>query len=365
MKKILKIASTFLAVIMILSATSISAFADSFNTAQTAEPIGIGTTSTTFRYGYPNGDYKTSVYLNEKYFSFTPSYTGYFEFSATGYETTQYETGYTPNVSISVKDSAGKSVAYAHTNEYTLITLKAAQLQAGQTYYIDLYDILSNTAAYRASNYGYAEQTINLTIAPHNHTLQTTNYSTFNYHECLYCDYTETDYNVAKIGSVSLGQTKFTYNGKVQTPSIIATDTNGNTISSTAYTYSISGNKKSAGKYTVTITFGSQYNYQTYSLQYIIVPKATSISKLSAKKKGFTVKWKKQASSTSGYAIKYSTKSNMKSAKTVYVSGKSKTSKTISGLKKGKKYYVQVATYTNNGGRTLSKYSKAKSVKVK
>ena len=362
MKKILKIASTFLAVIMILSATSISAYAKSFNTVQTADPVGIGTTPTTFQYGYYNGEY---VYMVEKFFSFTPSYTGYYEFSATGYENTAYEAGYTPSVSLDVNDATGKDVVYAYTNEYTLKTLKAAQLQAGQTYYIDMYDNLSHASAYRASEKGYVEQTINLTIAPHSHTLETTNYSTFNFSECIYCDYTETDYNVAKVGSVSLGQTKFTYNGQVQTPSIIATDTNGNTISSTAYTYSITGDKKSAGKYTVTITFGSQYSYQTYSLQYVIVPKATSISKLSAKKKGFTVKWKKQATSTNGYAIRYSTKSNMKGPKTVYVSGKGKTSKTISGLKKGKKYYVQVATYTNNGGRTLSKYSKAKSVKVK
>ena len=77
-------------------------------------------------------------------------------------------------------------------------------------------------------------------------------------------------------------------------------------------------------------------------------------------------KWKKQKSNTSGYVVKYSTNSKMKKAKTMYVSGNKKTKKSISGLKKGKKYYVQLATYKSvKGTKVISKYSKTKTVKVK
>lgn len=56
----------------------------------------------------------------------------------------------------------------------------------------------------------------------------------------------------------------------------------------------------------------------------------------------------------------------MKKAKTMYVSGNKKTKKSISGLKKGKKYYVQLATYKSvKGTKVISKYSKTKTVKVK
>ncbi len=366
MKRFTKILSVVLAAIMALSTTTVTAFASSYNTVKTAESIGIGTTNTTFKYGYPDGTYKDFVTLNEKYFSFVPNKTGYYEFSATGYENSTYKEGKTPGVIINVKDSYGKSIKSAITSEYTLETKTACQLTAGQTYYIELYDSLYNLASYANAECGYAEQTIALTIAPHSHTLKTIEYSSYNYIECLYCDYSDRDYNVASLKSVKLSQKKFTYNGKVQTPVVIAYDSEGNRISNTAYVTSISGNKKSIGKYTVTVSFGSAYNYKTVKLSYYIVPKGTSVSKITAKKKGFTVKWKKQKSNTSGYVVKYSTNSKMKKAKTMYVSGNKKTKKSISGLKKGKKYYVQLATYKSvKGTKVISKYSKTKTVKVK
>ena len=96
-------------------------------------------------------------------------------------------------------------------------------------------------------------------------------------------------------------------------------------------------------------------------------PDATKISKLTAGKKSFTVKWAKK-SEINGYKIKYSTSSNMKKAKTVTVSKASTVSKKITGLKSGKKYYVQVQTFrkgyaTDNNPN--SDWSAKKSVKVK
>ena len=66
-----------------------------------------------------------------------------------------------------------------------------------------------------------------------------------------------------------------------------------------------------------------------------------SVKKLTGKSKGFTVTWSKVAG-VKGYEIRYCGKSNMKGYKTKSAKA-SKTSLTVSGLSKKKKYYVQVA----------------------
>lgn len=71
----------------------------------------------------------------------------------------------------------------------------------------------------------------------------------------------------------------------------------------------------------------------------------------------------KKVSGADGYQIQYSTKSNMKSAKTVT---SSKTTTTISKLSKGKKYYVRVKAYKKDstGKKVAGKWSKVKNFKV-
>ena len=105
-----------------------------------------------------------------------------------------------------------------------------------------------------------------------------------------------------------------------------------------------------------------------------ITPKKTKIKSLKkAKTSGkVTVKWKKQTakvigSHISGYQLQLATNSKFtKNKKTVTVKGYKKTSKTVKGLKKGKKYYVRIRTYKTLGGRKYySSWSKAKSVKTK
>ena len=65
---------------------------------------------------------------------------------------------------------------------------------------------------------------------------------------------------------------------------------------------------------------------------------ATSITSLSAKDNGFTVKWKKKTKIT-GYQIQYSTSSkfSMKNTKTVKIKKAKTTSKKITDLKSSKK----------------------------
>lgn len=97
-------------------------------------------------------------------------------------------------------------------------------------------------------------------------------------------------------------------------------------------------------------------------------PKGTAISKITAKKKGFIVKWKKQAGQVSGYEIACSTSKKFpKKGTTVVTVGNAKTvSRTVSGLKAKKKYYVRIRTYRSEkaDGKTKKVYSGWSKVKT-
>jgi hypothetical protein len=116
------------------------------------------------------------------------------------------------------------------------------------------------------------------------------------------------------------------------------------------YTLSGPSTVKNVGTYKYTITLKGWYS-GTKKLSLTVVPKSTTIKKLSKGKKSFTVKWKKQTSQTTGYQIRYSTSKSMKKAKTVTVKGNKKNSKKIKKLKKKKTYYVQVRTYKTVKGK--------------
>ena len=90
---------------------------------------------------------------------------------------------------------------------------------------------------------------------------------------------------------------------------------------------------------------------------------ATSITSLSAKDNGFTVKWKKKTKIT-GYQIQYSTNSKFKKGnKTIKIKKAKTVSKKITGLKPSKKYYVRIRTYKIVNKKTYySSWSKKKNV---
>ena len=93
---------------------------------------------------------------------------------------------------------------------------------------------------------------------------------------------------------------------------------------------------------------------------------ATSITSLSAKDNGFTVKWKKKTKIT-GYQIQYSTNSKFKKGnKTIKIKKAKTVSKKITGLKPSKKYYVRIRTYKIVNKKTYySSWSKKKNVTTK
>ena len=187
---------------------------------------------------------------------------------------------------------------------------------------------------------------------------------------CTVCGKTVSTTVIPKASSIKLSATSYTYNGKVKTPAVTVKDSKGKTLKkNTDYTVSYASGRKYVGKYAVKITFKGNYS-GTKTLNFYIKPKATSISSVSAGSKKFTVKWKKQATQTTGYQIQYSTSSKFSKAKTVTVGKNSTTSKAIKKLKGKKKYYVRVRTYKTvkiNGKATkiYSSWSKAKSVTTK
>lgn len=97
-------------------------------------------------------------------------------------------------------------------------------------------------------------------------------------------------------------------------------------------------------------------------------PKAPSISTISTAPKSITIGWKKVPCTK--YEIRYSTASNMAGAKSIFVSSKA-TAKRITGLKKGKRYYIQIraiTTITGSNKKSLtykSGFSAKKSITVK
>lgn len=182
---------------------------------------------------------------------------------------------------------------------------------------------------------------------------------------CTRCGTTTKTVKIAKVSKIKLSKTKYTYNGKKQTPSVTVKDSKGKELKVNAdYKVKLPSGRKNVGTYEVKITFkGSKYS-GSKTLSYTINPKSTKLSKVSAKKKGFEAKWKKQSTQTKGYQIQYSTDSKFKSGnKTVTVNKNSTTKKTISKLKAKKKYYVRIRTYTTVGKQKY--YSDwSKSVKV-
>lgn len=168
--------------------------------------------------------------------------------------------------------------------------------------------------------------------------------------------------------TVTLSTASYVYNGKIKTPSVTVKDRNSKILKKdTDYTVTYASGRKNVGKYSVKVKFKGKYR-GTVTKTFKIKPKNTNISKVTAKSKSFTVKWKKYTTQTTGYQIQYSTSSKFTSGTTkkVTVSKNSTTSKTINKLKSKKKYYVRIRTYkTVSGTKYYSSWSSTKSVTTK
>lgn len=171
--------------------------------------------------------------------------------------------------------------------------------------------------------------------------------------------------------TITISAREYVYNSKVRKPSVTVKNSKGKILANeTDYEVSYSNDGKNVGQYTVTVKFKGNYSGNIKKI-FRIKPKGTSLSGFTSRIKGFTVKWNKQATQTSGYEIQYATDSKFtKDKKTISIGNNSQTSKTISKLKAKKKYYVRIRTYKTvkvNGKNTkiYSSWSKYKTVKTK
>ena len=275
-----------------------------------------------------------------------------------------------------VCDTCGYYKTVPHTHNLTLVAAKAATCTEGgkEAYYKcegcgKFYeDVLGTKEITDLASWGNIAKIAHTTKQTVTKATPTANGKIVNY--CSVCKKTLSTTVIPKASSIKLKATSLTYNGKVRTPKVIVKDRTGKTlVKNTDYTVSYAKGRKYVGKYAVKITFKGKYS-GTKTLYFTIKPKATSISSLTAGSKKFTVKWKKQATQTTGYQVQYSASSKFSKAKTVTV-GKNKTvSKKISKLSGKKKYYVRVRTYKTvkiNGKsiRIYSGWSKAKTVTTK
>ena len=182
---------------------------------------------------------------------------------------------------------------------------------------------------------------------------------------CRYCGKTRTINDVYWMEPqiIFSSARDFVYNGKVQEPDFYLL-INGYYVSPDHYTVT-HPQGKNVGKHTVKITLNNSGYVSSFS--YTIKPKGTAISKVTAKKKAATVKWKKQAKQIDGYQIQYALNSKFtKGKKLIKIKGTKKVSTVIKKLKSKKKYYIRIRTYKKAGGvMYYSSWSKAKKVKVK
>ena len=154
-----------------------------------------------------------------------------------------------------------------------------------------------------------------------------------------------------------------TYSGKSQTQKITVKFGGKTLKNGTDYTVSYSNNKK-IGTASMKIVGKGDYA-GTIERSFKINPVKLSISKLTAKSKGFKASWAKNDQAT-GYEMQYSTDSKFKTAKKVAITKKTTTAKTITKLKASKKYYVRMRIYTTvNGTKYYGAWSAVKTVTTK
>ena len=193
-------------------------------------------------------------------------------------------------------------------------------------------------------------------------------------HTCALCGEEETR-EIPKIEILDIKDAEVskmvskTWTGKEVKQNLVITLNDKTLTEGTDYTVTYKNNKN-IGKATLTIKGIGKYT-GTVTKAFEVIPKGTSISKLTPAKKAFTVKWTKRStkmpkSRITGYQIKYSTSKDFSNAKKVSVKGYSKTSKKIYKLKAKTTYYEKIRTYIKIGGTTYwSDWSKTSTVKTK
>ena len=166
--------------------------------------------------------------------------------------------------------------------------------------------------------------------------------------------------------AVILSSRSYTYSGKAKKPAVTVKDGKDILVKDVDYTVSYAPGRINVGKYKVTVNLMGSCK-GSGSSTFKINPKGTGLKNPKRAEKAITVRWNKQSAKMSkkritGYRIQLAyDRKFTRGKKTVTVKGYTKTSKKITGLKGGKKYYVRICTYRKIGSTAYySPWSKVK-----
>ena len=159
--------------------------------------------------------------------------------------------------------------------------------------------------------------------------------------ECSICGNVKSSTAIYSPKTFTLSATKYTYNGKVKTPSVTVKDSKGKVLKKdTDYTVKYESGRKLPGKYTVTVTFKGKYS-GTKKLNFNIIPEKIKSFTVSQTTDTVTIKWSKIAGVDAYRVYKYNSKTK-KYDKVTDVKG---TSVKIKSLKSGTVYNFKVRGY--------------------
>lgn len=172
-----------------------------------------------------------------------------------------------------------------------------------------------------------------------------------------------TNFSIPGTIEVTIKYNKMAYTGDERINPVTVRTSSGNVMDSRYYTIRYANNTEIG---TATVTIAGQNGYTgSVTKKFSIIPKPTTISKLTnSKSRTMKVQWKTVANCR-GYQISYAKNASFKNAKKVTVVGSAVKNRTISKLTKGKRYYVRVRTYAKTkDGSFYGRWSEAKSVKI-
>lgn len=170
--------------------------------------------------------------------------------------------------------------------------------------------------------------------------------------KCTACGTVKSTTPIARIKSVALTRSAYTYNGKAQAATVVVKDSKGKVLKlGTDYTITYKNNKN-VGKATVVVTFKGSYS-GSKALNFNILPAQTAKITVKQTTKKITASWTKVAGA-SGYKVEL-----YKGKKLVKTVDTTKLSATFDKLSKGTEYKIVVKAYrTIDGKKVVSLVSK-------
>lgn len=164
---------------------------------------------------------------------------------------------------------------------------------------------------------------------------------------CKVCGKNKSIVVIEKISSITLSTTKYTYNGKIKTPTVTVKDSKKNILkNNTDYTVTYASGRKTPGQYAVKITFKGNYS-GSKTLYFTILPGVTSSIATTTNSSAIKLAWKAVPGATGYRVFQY----DAKTKKYVTLKTTTGTSYTVTKLKSGTSYKFAVKAYSTVNGK--------------